>query len=97
MTAVKLSKAAAAPAGSTGALDIYVRHTFSDNSLTWMSSLHVLAHVPTAAASGNPGNDVRATGALRGVDALLRAVVGLLSGGELREDGDKKQGGRAPM
>lgn len=48
-------------------------------------------HIPAITATGSPGNIDRDTGA---AGTLLRVVVGLLSGGELGEDGDGAGGQR---
>lgn len=47
--------------------------------------MFISLHIPVITATGNPGNIVRDAGA---TGTLLRVVVGLLSGGELGEDGD---------
>lgn len=56
--------------------------------------LYLLLHILMITVRGKPGNIVRDPGAFRGVGALLTAVVGLLSCGKLREDGDGTGGRR---
>lgn len=78
--------------GSTAAVIIHLLPKLSAISVRH-GVLHSLVRTATSTETGNRGDNVRDPVELRGANAPLRVVVGLLPGGELREHGDGKHGG----